>query len=132
MTVLALHQDLFSAGLPTHCDNGHGSGMTGVLANDGLLPLNDDNVVLDHVDDATAPHDFARCNLVGAWLIRDGCGLGARQEMHEAHSHSTRRCGSSIGPRLQVREGVAQRRTLVTANGPAHPFIGRQGRVLSH
>ena len=66
--------------------------MTGVLTHHGILSLHDDDMIFDHVDDAAAPDDLARGNLVRTRLVRDRLDLVARQKMHVAsHSFSSER-----------------------------------------
>ena len=92
MTVLTFQEDLLSPTLTTQHDDSDGAGVPRVFTNNGILALYDDDVVFDHVDDAAAPHDLARCNLVGARLIRDLLHLLVRQKMHIcSHSFSSER-----------------------------------------
>ena len=92
MTVLTFHEDLLSPRLAAHRHDGHGPRMTGVLTHHRVLPLHDDDMIFDHVDDTAAPHDIARSDFVRARLIRDRPDLVARQKMHVvSHSFSSKR-----------------------------------------
>ena len=82
MTVLTFEENLLSPTLTAQHNHGNGTRVACVFTNHGFLPLDDNDVVLDHVDDVAAPYDLARRHRVRAWLIRNGLNLLVRQKMH--------------------------------------------------
>lgn len=92
MSVLALEENFLGTGLAAYNDDSDGTGVAGVLTDNGFLTLHDHDTVLHHVHDTATPHDLARCDLVWGRLVSDRADLIARQKMHVvSHSFSSER-----------------------------------------
>ena len=82
MAVLTLQKDLFCPAFAAHDDDGDSARVARVFTNDRFLALDDNDVILDHIDNTAAPHGLARGHCMGGVLVFDRRSLLGGQETH--------------------------------------------------